>query len=244
MSKEKLKAAEGYYYAVAVTLSLKQDVSDEEIREFCRTIKKADYWCIVVENDKNGRKHCHAGQVFKHARTLSNIKRGTYKNSPFWREIMLENSHAIKIKKMHSDMWIAMYMQKDGLIYEHNLPSSFEEISEYFPDTNKSANKNAAYMWERWERMYVEEERPLPTNEMHVEEFFRHHWVITKDVNIIGNTAKRKETFRDMVMFLNKDVHVTKNLKPLTASEKKNMEFHDVMSYELAGTKPPKRPTV
>ena len=40
-----------------------------------------------------------------------------------------------------------MYMQKDGLIYEHNLPSSFEDISEYFPDTNKAANKNAAYMW-------------------------------------------------------------------------------------------------
>ena len=59
---------EAYRYAFAVTFSMPQDLTDEMCHEFIRLCKKAEYYAVVFELDENGRKHAHAGVLYKLAR--------------------------------------------------------------------------------------------------------------------------------------------------------------------------------
>ena len=111
---------EAYRYAFAVTLSLPESLSDDLCHEFVRLCKKGTYYAVVFELDANGRKHAHAGVLYQLARKAGNVKLGTFCKSKLLQEQMEDPSRAIKVKEMHSDSWIANYMQKDGHIDEHN----------------------------------------------------------------------------------------------------------------------------
>ena len=198
---------EAYRYAFAITLSLSESMSDELCEVFVALCKKAKYYAIVFEKDDNGRLHAHAGVIYGNARTAGNVKSGTFLKNKEIRDAIGEEktmAYALKVTPMVSDGWIANYMQKDGLIYEHNLPDTFEDIRTYFPDTAVVRTANPEF--ERWERMYLEENRPMPCEKEDAEAFFLHHTNVARDLKVVKRRVDMAERVHAFRMFINKEI--------------------------------------
>lgn len=231
---------ESYRYAFAVTLSLDHSLTPDEQKMFKSTIKdqvKDGWYAVVFEEDDNGRLHAHAGQIFQWARTCGNVRRGSWWKHSYWGPILAENKYGIKVKEMQSDHWIANYMQKDGQLTCCNMPQNFEDVKQYFPDTN-TAKKSCNPEFERWERMYVEEKRLLPCTRESVEEFFTDHFYVMNDLRIVTDPKKMCERCYALASFINK----APLGKKLTKKEYKSLSFVEKMQYDLADSVPPKRP--
>lgn len=206
---------EAYRYAFAVTLSLSESLTDELCEVFVALCKKAKYYAVQFEKDENGRLHAHAGVIYANARTAGNVKSGTFMKSKVLCSAICEErttAYALKVTPMVSDGWIANYMQKDGLIHEHNLPESFEELRTYFPDVAVVRTANPEF--ERWERMYAEEARPIPCSEEDATQFFLYHTNIKRDLKVIKKRVDMKERCHAFCLFVNReetnDVHSRK----------------------------------
>jgi len=198
---------EAYRYAFAVTLSLSESLTDEVCESFVTMCQKAKYYAIVFEKDENGRLHGHAGIIYGNARTAGNVKSGTFLKNKVIRDAIGEErtvAYALKVTPMVSDGWIANYMQKDGLIHEHNLPDSFEELRTFFPDTAIVRTANPEF--ERWERMYLEEERPMPCEKEDAESFFLHHTNVARDLKVVKRRVDMAERVHAFRMFINKEI--------------------------------------
>lgn len=195
---------EAYRYAHAVTLSLDHSLTDEECVEFIRLCQKADWYAVVFENDANGRKHAHAGLIYKTARKPGNVKAGTFLCSKLLVDAGAAGAHALKVKAMITDQWIANYMQKDGDLTIHNLPDSFEQVRHYFPDTAVVKSMNPEM--ERWERMYNEDKCPHPVTTELAMEFFLTHMNVKRDLKVLVDRKKLTERCTAFAMFVNGSV--------------------------------------
>ena len=199
---------EAYRYAFAVTLSMPTDLSDDMCKEFVRLCKKAEYYAVVFELDENGRKHAHAGVMYKLARKAYNVTHGTFLAGKTMKDLIEDGggdlSRAVKTTTMASDAWIANYMQKDGLIDVHNLPDDFEELRYYFPDT--AVVKTANPIMEKWERMYRNEAWPQWVTAESAEEFFETHMNEKRDMKVEPDTRKLKQRYAAFAKFVNKQV--------------------------------------
>lgn len=205
---------EAYRYAFAVTLSLSESLTDEICESFIALCKKAKYYAVVFEKDNNGRLHAHAGIIYASARTAGNVKSGTFLKNKVIRDSISEErttAYAIKVTPMVSDGWIANYMQKDDLIHEHNLPDSFEDLRSFFPDTAVVRTANPEF--ERWERMYLEENRPMPCEKEDAEQFFLHHTNVARDLKVVKRRVDMAERVHAFRMFINKEI------EPVAAQE-------------------------
>lgn len=232
---------EAYRYAFAITLSLDHSLTITEQVEFVKTIReqvKDGYYAVVFEEDDNGRLHGHAGQIFTWGRTCSNVKRGSWWKHSYWGPILAENKYGIKIKEMRSDQWICNYMQKDDCLREHNMPGDFEVLKQYFPDTN-TAKKSVNPEFERWERMYIAEERLLPCTRQSVKEFFEHHFFVANDLRICTDPRKLAERCTALGSFINK-APLSEMVK-ISKAEYKKLDTVSKLEYDLQGTEPPRR---
>ena len=195
---------ESYRYAFAVTLSLSNSLSDEVCEAFVKLCKKAEYYAVVFELDSNGRKHAHAGVLYKLARQGGNVKSGTFmKNKTILEAVCGEGNskYGLKVKDMCSDGWIANYMQKDGHITCHNLPESFEDLRYYFPDT--AVVRSVCPEYERWERMYKEDGYRYPVTMESAEEFFMTHWNEKRDLKPVALKLHQKSRYETFMNFAN-----------------------------------------
>jgi len=235
---------EAYRYAFAITLSLNHSLSVEQQKIFVQTIReqvKDGFYAVVFEEDDNGRLHAHAGQIFTHARTCGNVKRGSWWKHSYWGPILAENKYGICVKEMRSDVWIANYMQKDGLLTAYRLPANFEEVKQYFPDTN-TARRSVNPEFERWETMYTAENWPKPCTRETVKEFFMHHFFVARDLRIVTDPRKLAERCTALGSFINQAP-----LAAVLSNTQRTRERNalptgvDRLLYDLQGTLPPRR---
>lgn len=235
---------EAYRYAFAITLSLDHSLTVEEQKTFVRTIReqvKDGYYAVVFEEDDNGRLHAHAGQVFTHCRTCGNVKRGSWWKHSYWGPILALNKYGICVKEMRSDAWIANYMQKDGLLTSFKLPENFEEIKQYFPDTN-TARRSVNPEFERWETMYTTEEWPLPATRESVKAFFEHHFYVVNDLRIVTDPRKLAERCTALGSFINKAPLLAMVSSAQARRERLALpSTAERLVYDLQGTNPPRR---
>lgn len=199
---------EAYRYAFAVTLSMPTDLTDAMCTEFLRLCKKAEYYAVVFELDENGRKHAHAGVLYKLARKAYNVTHGTFLAGKVMKDLIEDGGgqfhRALTTKPMESDAWIANYMQKDGLIEDTNLPDDFEELRYYFPDT--AVVKTANPIMEKWERMYRNERWPTWVTPQTAQMFFETHMNEKRDMKVEPDERKLKQRYNAFVKFVNKEV--------------------------------------
>lgn len=236
---------EAYRYAFAITLSLDHSLTQEEQKMFRQTIreqvKNDGFYAVVFEEDCNGRLHGHAGQIFTWGRTCSNVKRGSWWKHSYWGPILAQNKYGICIKEMRSDQWICNYMQKDGHLSERRLPQNFEDVKQYFPDTN-TARRSVNPEFERWDRMYITEEWPLPATRESVKLFFEHHFYVANDLRIVTDPRKLAERCTALGSFINKaplaqvltEAQVRRQRAALPSTA-------DRLLHDLRGTNPPRR---
>jgi len=192
-------------YAFAVTLSTASDISDALYTDFIRICKKAKYYAIVCELDSNGVKHAHAGLLYSMARRSDNVYSGTFAACKTFVDLVNDCGgqikHAVKVKEMQSDAWIANYMQKDAPIDLHNLPDDFEELRFFFPDTAVKRTANPEF--ERWERMYTNEKRPPYASKESVRAFFDDHFYRTRDLKVCDDPRRLTNRINALVNFIN-----------------------------------------
>lgn len=197
---------EGWRFAFAVTLSLDKDLTQEVMDMFLRLCKKAKYYAVVFERAGDTRRlHAHAAVIYDHGRKASNVKSGTFMNGVIKDAICAQRSanYGLCVSSMYSDDFIVNYLQKDGDIYDHNLPDDFQELRHYFPDT--ATVKELSPDYAKWERMYHADGRPLPADEEDVEEFFGHHINIERDLQKCGNARTLKDRYKYFAMYINKE---------------------------------------
>ena len=199
---------EAHRYAFAVTVSLPRDINDDTCREFLRLCKKAEYYAVVFELDSNGRKHAHAGVIYKMARKAYNVLQGTFLAGKPMRDLIEDAGgdlkRAVVVKEMQSDAWIANYMQKDGFIEETNLPDDFEDLRYYFPDT--AVVRTANPIFEKWERMYRNEHWPEYCTVQIAQMFFETHMFEKRDMKVEPDTRKLNQRYAAFTKFVNKEV--------------------------------------
>lgn len=198
-------------HAHAITVSLDRDMTDDELKTVTEVIKRSTnvrYVTGIAELDESGRRHGHWGVIMhpNRACTPGNFKHGTLLEARGIRDMLADlqtDSYAIKVKWCYSDGWIAHYMDKGGQEYIYSdMPHNMEEIAYAFTDivVKKAANP----IMEKYERMYTDDNRPMPADLVSCEAFFRYHWYAKKDLKI-AEERKRHQLYEDLMRSVNCD---------------------------------------
>lgn len=204
------------HYAFKYTLSPDTEIRATWTQELIGWAKHNCVWyALKHETGDNGKLHLHFAFVIEiqtssnhaGAKTGSNVKRTIMNACPNLKEYLMDNPsrYAVSCPPLHSDEWITTYMQKEGSLMYHQLPSDHLELRPYFSDLQANKVNNPQY--EKWYKMYEKDRRPTPATLESIWTFFGDYMYkrdasesikIVEDPRILMNRVRAFKSYMNM----------------------------------------------
>jgi len=179
------------YASYAVTVRPRDGVTDDHLCLLTKLYERSSTFHHSITEKEGTATHNHAAVYLKESSTLSNFRRKVAACLPD----DLRTKHAVKVKIMYNDDWLAQYLDKDDhtQLISTLLPTDRTELHAWYPakdDTRAKKPVSAEFL--KWEAMYIADGLPIPPtirssacNYDSVQHFFANHTYTVRDIAII-----------------------------------------------------------
>jgi len=189
--------------AFNLTLSPKEDISDECILRVKNWLKKTTQYCYTVcEHGGSGKRHLHSAMFFSENKNKKNMC------DTIWKIVRQFHGNSVQRYAVHIQVspgrkWIDDYLHKeDGVeVILSTLPPDLTLLDSYFPDEEVQAAliqsaKKEDKVWDTFyhyhEIKYKEwlTERSFFSSHQTAMEYFHHRMFVTKDMRVNADSRK------------------------------------------------------
>ena len=192
---------EAFHHAFEFHLSPAIDVLGTWTQELVNACDRYLWYALKHETGESGKVHVHMAVVLEHAtaklnggaQTASNFARSVRNRCPELKSWLCDHpsKKACVCAPLKSDEFIVEYMQKEGELVYSRMPRDLNELRPYFADLQTKKIQNPDY--DKWENMYVDEDRPLPATPASVWSFLKYHMHTANDMKIVADPKKIRE---------------------------------------------------
>jgi len=207
-----------------LTVSVREDISDEAIKAIKKWISKNTKWVYCVVEHDTGKAHLHATMFFEEPRDKKKMRENIWARQvkPFHPTSI--GSVAVQIQACPGRKWLDEYLHKDSVrdvVIEH-LPEDLDDVNEYFPTQ-------------------AEQEFLMAAKEKVVDCFYAKHEVEYKkwlhENTWVSSTQTAHEYF-SLCMFVRKDMRVIADSRRVhqmsVALHKYSVETYKLTNLEIS----------
>jgi len=205
------------YHAHHIDISTAQDTLatwTAEALSFLKTYPGIVWYGLKHETgETDSHLHMHLAVVFElcsssttgGAKRCENLKTTFIHHCKSLASYLLANPsrRAIVVAPMRSDEFIAIYMQKKSSLKYSHLPADLAELRPYFPDLQAKKVMNPDF--DKWTKMYLEDEMPMPATPAHVWHFMLAHMHQSNDIRIVADKKRLMERCTSLSRHINQD---------------------------------------
>lgn len=186
--------------AFNLTISTKDDVSDDTVKKVTRWITKScSHFLVVCEND-TGKRHLHAALFFSEPKDKKKLREN------IWQRYVKDN-HPTSIGKFAVHMqaspgakWVSDYLHKDANKEEiaASLPFDLHDLDEFYPCVDeqallmKATDKVVDVFYANHEATYKEwlSENSWFSSTQTAHEYFCMRMFVAKDMRVIADSRR------------------------------------------------------
>lgn len=188
--------------AFNVTISVKEDISDECVSFIKNWCRKQTEWCYAVTEREPCKRHLHANIYFKDNRDPKNIRDTLWKKIKSYHPTSI-GRHALHIQACPGRKWVDEYLTKyeSSEVVFSNLPENLDDLEDFFPDEtvqeilkkkSQRDEKTVDVFYAAHEieyRKYLEEQTFVSSSET-AHEYFLWRMCVRKDMRVIADDRR------------------------------------------------------
>lgn len=204
-----------------ITISVKEDISDECIAFVKNWLRKQTHWCHAVTEREPSKLHLHANVYFKDNRDPKNIRDTLWKRIKTYHPTSI-GRHALHIQACPGRKWVDEYLRKyeSSEVVFSNLPQDLEELEEYFPDEtvqellkkkSQREDKTVDLFYAQHEveyRNYLEENTFVSSTET-AHEYFLWRMCVRKDMRCLADDRRLFQMSKMLHRYTTEDCKLT-----------------------------------